>query len=256
MESGMELILMVVGICGSICLSLTIVVICGVCFSLRWDQAPVTYYTSLLVFNLFQFPFVMAVKISDTSFSIPLVIYLSGLMATLYFKMCIALERYFFIAFPLLNCIRQPKGSVLVFVLVWVLCFVSAALAVTIEDCSRLIIHAFFPAPVLIFCLAGTIKALPAATSVSTEEKRRIVGTLVLLLFNYFLINLPAVNLSIYLTGNVDLYCIAFLIFFLFGHFVDFTLFIFMQNGPVDKLLACMCYCSETAADISSRSSV
>lgn len=155
-----------------------------------------------------------------------------------------------------MNCIRQPKGSVLVFVLVWVLCFVSAALAVTIEDCSRLIIHAFFPAPVLIFCLAGTIKALPAATSVSTEEKRRIVGTFVLLLFNYFLINLPAVNLSIYLTGNTDLYCIAFLIFFLFGHFVDFTLFIFMQNGPVDKLLACMYCCSETAADISSRSSV
>lgn len=61
---------------------------------LRWDQAPVTYYTSLLVFNLFQFPFVMAVKISDTSFSIPLVIYLAGLMVTLYSKMCIALERY------------------------------------------------------------------------------------------------------------------------------------------------------------------
>lgn len=146
----------------------------------------------------------------------------------------------------------------LVFVLVWVLCIVSAALAVTTEDVSRLIIHAFFPAPVLIFCLAGTIKALPAATStdVSTEEKRRIVGTLVLLLFNYFLINLPAVNLSIYLSGNTDLYCIAFLIFFLFGHFVDFTLFIFMQNGPIDKLLACMYCCSETAADISSRSSV
>lgn len=163
---------------------------------------------------------------------------------------------FFFIAFPLLNYIRQPKGSVLVFVLVWVLCIVSAALAVTTEDVSRLIIHAFFPAPVLIVCLAGTIKALPAATSVSIEEKRRIVGTLVLLLFNYFLINLPAVNLSIYLSGNTDQYCIAFLIFFLFNHFVDFTLFIFMQNGPIDKLLECMYCCSFAAADISSRSSV
>uniref|UniRef100_A0A3Q2WIB8 G-protein coupled receptors family 1 profile domain-containing protein n=1 Tax=Haplochromis burtoni TaxID=8153 RepID=A0A3Q2WIB8_HAPBU len=209
----------------------------------RRSPVPVIYYTNLLLSNLIQIC-IMIVWLLRIGSSIPAVIHLSCVMASLYFRMCIALERYFFIAFPLLNYIRQPKGSVLVFVLLWVLCIVSAALAVTTEDVSRLIIHAFFPAPVLIFCLAGTIKALPAATSVSIEEKRRIVGTLVLLLFNYFLINLPAVNLSIYLSGNTDQYCIAFLIFFLFNHFVDFTLFIFMQNGPIDKLLACMYCCS------------
>uniref|UniRef100_A0A669B1L3 G-protein coupled receptors family 1 profile domain-containing protein n=1 Tax=Oreochromis niloticus TaxID=8128 RepID=A0A669B1L3_ORENI len=153
----------------------------------RRSPVPVIYYTNLLTSNLIQIC-IMIVWILRISSSIAAVIHFSCVMASLYFRMCVALERYCFIACPLLDCLRQTEGSVLVCVLVWVFCSVSVALAVFLYEFVRLIIYAALPAPLFIFCLAGTLKALPAATSVPTEEKRRIVGTLVLLLLNYFLI--------------------------------------------------------------------
>uniref|UniRef100_A0AAX7TRE2 G-protein coupled receptors family 1 profile domain-containing protein n=1 Tax=Astatotilapia calliptera TaxID=8154 RepID=A0AAX7TRE2_ASTCA len=172
--------------------------------------------------------------------------YYFAVTANLYFKSCIALERYCFIACPLLDCLRQTRSSVLVCVLVWVFCSVSVALAVFSYEFVRLIIYAALPAPLFIFCLAGTLKALPAATSVPTEEKRRTVGTLVLLLLNYFLINLPAVTL---LTLNferrfpVKTIDFIIMILFLFSSLLDFILCIFMRKGPIDRLLVHLCCC-------------
>lgn len=173
--------------------------------------------------------------------------YYFAVTASLYFKLCIALERYCFIACPLLDCLRQTKGSVLVCVLVWVLCSVSVASAIISDAYGRFIIYATLPAPLVIFCLAGTLKALPAATSVSTEEKRRIVGTLVLLLLNYVLINLPAVilltlSLEPHFPDTPIYYIIGIL--FLLSLFLDFILFAFMLKEPIERLLAHLCCCS------------
>uniref|UniRef100_A0AAZ1XU07 G-protein coupled receptors family 1 profile domain-containing protein n=1 Tax=Oreochromis aureus TaxID=47969 RepID=A0AAZ1XU07_OREAU len=206
----------------------------------RRSPVPVIYYTNLLTSNLIQIC-IMIVWILRISSSIPAVIHLSCVMASLYFRMCIALERYCFIACPLLDCLRQTEGSVLVCVLVWVLCIVSVALAVFLYEFVRLIIYAALPAPLFILCLAGTLKALPAATSVPAEEKRRIVGTLVLLLLNYFLINLPAVillTLNLYPHFPETLIDFIIMIFFLFSSLLDLILFAFMCKGPIDRLLA------------------
>ncbi|XP_025753399.1 uncharacterized protein LOC112841986 [Oreochromis niloticus] len=229
-----------------ICLPLTILMIYCVCCVVRRSPVPVIYYTNLLTSNLIQIC-IMIVWILRISSSIPAVIHISCVMASLYFRMCIALERYCFIACPLLDCLRQTEGSVLVCVLVWVLCIVSVALAVFLYEFVRLIIYAALPAPLFIFCLAGTLKALPAATSVPTEEKQRIVGTLVLLLLNYFLINLPAVillTLNLYPHFPETLIDFIIIILFLFSSLLDFILFAFMCKGPIDRLLARLCCCS------------
>uniref|UniRef100_A0A3B4G0J9 G-protein coupled receptors family 1 profile domain-containing protein n=1 Tax=Pundamilia nyererei TaxID=303518 RepID=A0A3B4G0J9_9CICH len=200
----------------------------------RRSPVPVIYYTNLLLSNLIQIC-IMIVWILRISSSIPAVIHLSCVMASLYFRMCVALERYLF-------------GSVLVCVLVWVFCIVSVALAVFLYEFVRLIIYAALPAPLYIFCLAGTLKALPAATSVPTEEKRRTVGALVLLLLNYFLINLPAVimlTLNSYPHPSYALIInFIIVILFLFSSLLDFILFAFMCKGPIDRLLARLCCCS------------
>ncbi|XP_019221991.2 uncharacterized protein LOC109204762 isoform X3 [Oreochromis niloticus] len=227
-------------------LPVTILFFCCACCAGQRYQVPVIYYTNLIISILIYhcmtfFWWEILHGIVERFF------YYFAVTASLYFKSCIALERYCFIACPLLDCLRQTKGSVLVCVLVWVLCIVSVGLAVFLYEFVRLIIYAALPAPLFIFCLAGTLKALPAATSVPTEEKRRIVGTLVLLLLNYFLINLPAVIL---LTLNFETHFpvktidFIIMILFLFSSLLDFILCIFMRKGPIDRLLARLCCCS------------
>uniref|UniRef100_A0A669DB30 Uncharacterized LOC109204762 n=1 Tax=Oreochromis niloticus TaxID=8128 RepID=A0A669DB30_ORENI len=209
-------------------------------------QVPVIYYTNLIICVLIHhsMTFFWEIIMHDI---IACFFYYFAVTASLYFKSCIALERYCFIACPLLDCLRQTKGSVLVCVLVWTFCIVSVALAIFLNEFVRLIIYAALPAPLFIFCLAGTLKALPAATSVPTEEKRRTVGTLVLLLLNYFLINLPAVILlpvSLRPRRPETATDFIIMIFFLLSSLLDFILFAFMCKGPIDRLLARLCCCS------------
>uniref|UniRef100_A0A3P9DP27 G-protein coupled receptors family 1 profile domain-containing protein n=1 Tax=Maylandia zebra TaxID=106582 RepID=A0A3P9DP27_9CICH len=205
-------------------------------------QVPVIYYTNLIISILIHHSMMFCMMVlrwyimHDT---IACFLYYFSVTASLYFRLCIALERYCFIACPLLDCLRQTRSSVV-------------ALAVFLYEFVRLIIYAALPAPLFIFCLAGTLKALPAATSVPTEEKRRIVGTLVLLLLNYFLINLPAVillTLNSYSPYPEILHPekatdFIIIIFFLFSSLLDFILFAFMCKGPIDRLLARLCCCS------------
>ncbi|XP_039477906.1 uncharacterized protein LOC120443371 [Oreochromis aureus] len=227
-------------------LSMTVLFFWCVCREGQRYQVPFIYYTNLIICVLIHhsMTFFWEMIMHDI---IACFFYYFAVTASLYFKSCIALERYCFIACPLLDCLRQTKGSVLVCVLVWVLCSVSVALAVFLYEFVRLIIYAALPAPLFIFCLAGTLKALPAATSVPTEEKRRTVGTLVLLLLNYFLINLPAVIL---LTLNFETHFpvktidFIIMILFLFSSLLDFILCIFMCKGPIDRLLVRLCCCS------------
>ena len=154
----------------------------------------------------------------------------------------------------------------LVCVLVWVLPGVFFFLVV--------VDSMFLPVPIIvllfglvfIICLIGTLKSLPAAASVSPEEKRRTVGTLVLLLLNYTLMILPLTVWCIYMITLDQFYFnstfygfqISYLLFHL-SYPVDMILVVFMRKGPVDKLLTCLCCCcrmENTAADDRSRSSV
>ncbi|CAI5654916.1 uncharacterized protein LOC102077610 [Oreochromis niloticus] len=224
----------------------TVLFFCCACGVGRKYQVPVIYYTNLLISILIHrsMTFLWWRTLYDNSASF---FYNFAVTTSLYFRLCIALERYCFIACPLLDCLRQTKGSVLVCVLVWTFCIVSVALAIFLNEFVRLIIYAALPAPLFIFCLAGTLKALPAATSVPTEEKRRTVGTLVLLLLNYFLINLPAVILlpvSLRPRRPETATDFIIMIFFLLSSLLDFILFAFMCKGPIDRLLARLCCCS------------
>lgn len=102
--------------------------------------------------------------------------------------------RYFSITHPLLDCLRNTKSLVVVCVLVWVFCFVSVPLAIVLNTFQHLIIYVIIPAPVFIFCLAQTFRALPAVSSMSTVEKQRSLGTLTLLFLNYVVTILPTID--------------------------------------------------------------
>uniref|UniRef100_A0A669CBJ3 G-protein coupled receptors family 1 profile domain-containing protein n=1 Tax=Oreochromis niloticus TaxID=8128 RepID=A0A669CBJ3_ORENI len=198
-----------------ICLPLTLLMIYCVCCVVRRSPVPVIYYTNLLTSNLIQIC-IMIVWILRISSSIAAVIHFSCVMASLYFRMCVALERCLYITYPLLDCLKETQSSVLVCVLVWAFCIVSVPLATVLHELERLIIYAALPGPLFMFCLARTFRALPAATSVPTEEKRRSLGILILLFFYYFLLIVPTI-ISRYI----------FIIFSLLSPFVDLILFLF-----------------------------
>uniref|UniRef100_A0A669EGQ6 Uncharacterized LOC102077865 n=1 Tax=Oreochromis niloticus TaxID=8128 RepID=A0A669EGQ6_ORENI len=215
---------------------LTILIIYCVSYVVQKSQVSIIYYTNLLITNLIQIC-IMTTWLTRVESIITVIIYYCVMMANLYFRMCIALERYFSIMHPLLDCLGNTKSSVLVCVLVWAFCCVSVPLAMVLQEFQQLIFYAILPAPLFIFCSAQTCGALPVVTSMPTEEKKRSLGTLTLLFFNYFLGTLPTTLLHITFTQSYISW-----IFFLLVPFVELILFFFI-------LYACVWCVDSTASD-------
>uniref|UniRef100_A0A669DH39 Uncharacterized LOC102077865 n=1 Tax=Oreochromis niloticus TaxID=8128 RepID=A0A669DH39_ORENI len=189
---------------------LTILIIYCVSYVVQKSQVSSIYYTNLLITNLIHIC-IMTIWVTRVESIITVIIYYCVMMANLYFRMCIALERYFSITHPLLDCLKNTKSSVVVCVLVWAFCFVSVPLAIVLNTFQHLIIYVIIPAPVFFFCLAQTCRALPAATSMSIEEKQRSLGTLTLLFLNYVVIILPTIACHV-LDDPTDMIMILFLL--------------------------------------------
>ena len=157
--------------------------------------------------------------------------------------------RYLVIAWPLWYRRQNIKTSVVVCVGIWAF---NLVLVSTFHHLSLRVIAFFFyfPLPLFIFFLGGTLKSL-SASYVPSDEKRRIVGILVLVLISYTLLFLPSIimfacfQLDLWLSG-------AFLKCTPLTHLL---LYVLMRKGIADKPLASVCCCrmdnndtSQTAA--------
>uniref|UniRef100_A0A669DU50 Uncharacterized LOC102077865 n=1 Tax=Oreochromis niloticus TaxID=8128 RepID=A0A669DU50_ORENI len=216
---------------------LTILIIYCVSYVVQKSQVSIIYYTNLLITNLIQIC-IMTTWLTRVESIITVIIYYCVMMANLYFRMCIALERYFSIMHPLLDCVRNTKSSVVVCVLVWAFCIVSVPLAIVLQEFQRLLVYAILPAPVFILCSTQSCGALAQATSMSTEEKKRILGTLTLLSFNYFLGTLPTMIFHILVMQSYINWIV-----FLLVPFVELILFFFFIFS------ACVWCVDSTASD-------
>uniref|UniRef100_A0A3Q1IWR2 G-protein coupled receptors family 1 profile domain-containing protein n=1 Tax=Anabas testudineus TaxID=64144 RepID=A0A3Q1IWR2_ANATE len=208
--------------------------------------API-YVINLLISDLIQLCCTF-IWLTGASQTIHLYIYYYGLMASVCFMVCVAMERYLVIAWPLWYRLRRTiKISLVVCVVVWAFPLVCVLLFYFSDDFSRVSPTAFgvfllLPFPLLIFFLVGTIKALSAAISVRAEEKRRIVGLLVLVLLIYMVLFLPGIIW--FLIENekrvLILGCVTF-ISFRFSPLADLFMYIFLRKGAVNKVLSCLC---------------
>ncbi|XP_045921161.1 proto-oncogene Mas-like [Micropterus dolomieu] len=243
----------------AICLPLTLVAIHALYSMVRSDHVAPIYVINLLIADILQFCFLITevAKLGDVEiYYIFEYIYIFGLMASIYFMVSIALERYLVIAHPLwYRCRRTIKSSVAVCVLVWVLPFADVVPYYFFSDglVYYTITAIFFllPFPLLIFFLVGTLKALSASISVPSDEKQRIVGVLVLVLLIYTLLFLPKIISFLIVNTdntffNISLICIRL------SPLADLVLYVFMRKGIIDKLLASVCCCRMDSSDISS----
>ncbi|XP_071388907.1 G-protein coupled receptor 4-like [Centroberyx affinis] len=233
-------------------LPLTLLAICALYCLVQDGQAAPIYIINLLVSNLIQFCF-MVVRLEGPGRikDIMLYIYFSGLMASVGFMVCVALERYLVIACPLWYRFRRNvKVSLVVSFMVWAFSIGQLILVhfiYTLFPFILLSISLLLPFPLLIFFLVGTLKALSISISVPPEEKRRIVAVLVLVLLNYTLLFLPMI-ISFLAMGSLTqpIHPNLSFIFVQFSPLVDLVLYVFMRKGGVDKLLCCLCLCRMT----------
>ncbi|XP_078129383.1 G-protein coupled receptor 4-like [Sander vitreus] len=241
--------------CIIICIGLLLILVAiYALYSLvRKDHVAPIYVINLLISDLIQLCCMIGwvAKPKDQKIDkIVILIYGSSLMASVCFMVCIALERYLVIACPLWYRFRRTiKISVMVCVLVWIisLVFLVTQVFCGFSEVTGTILAIFFllPLPLLIFFLVGTLKALSASISVHTDEKRRIVGMLVLVLLIYMLLFLPRIIFSLTNAARPEMFFIiveslSFLLFKL-SPLADLVLYVFMRKGAIDKLLASVC---------------
>ncbi|XP_030298096.1 mas-related G-protein coupled receptor member A6-like [Sparus aurata] len=241
-------------------LLLTLMAICAVCSLVRKDHVVPIYVINLLISDLIQHCcMILLMTGRDLLLSvIALCIFVISVMVSICFMVCIALERYLVIACPLWYRFRHTiKFSVVLCVMIWVLspvlCVLTfwALLASQNSSIAQIIMGTFLllPLPLFIFFLGGTIRAL-SASRVPSDEKRRIVGILVLVLLIYTLLFLPSIILSMAEKEVRHLTNLA-LVFVKLSPLADSFLYVFMRKGTIDKLLASVCCCRMDSNDSS-----
>ncbi|XP_030298093.1 mas-related G-protein coupled receptor member A4-like [Sparus aurata] len=243
----------------SISLPLTLLAIYGVYSLLQNNHAARTYIINLLISDLIQLccMIVWVARRDDMKIMrVVNVFYFCSLMASIGFMVCLALERYLLISCPMWYRFRQTiKISVVVCVMVWVLTLVCVLILHFWGDfmSQKIVIGIFFllPLPLLIFFLGGTIRAL-SASRVPSDEKRRIVGILVLVLLIYVLLFMPRTicNLADGYIYDHTLFNLSF-VFLQLSPLADVCLYVFMRKGTIDKLLASVCCCRMDSNDSS-----
>ncbi|XP_047459495.1 uncharacterized protein LOC125019038 [Mugil cephalus] len=245
-----------------ICISLplTLLAIYSLSSLVRKDHSAPVYVINLLISDIIQLlcmiGWVTDKKNSETVIFFGLHHY--TLLSSVGFMVCISLERYLVIVWPMWYRFRRTiKTSVVVCVLVWILplvCIIPLYFMVDLLTTQAIVgVYLLLPLPLFIFFLGGTLKALSGSISVSSDEKRRIVSVLVVVLLIYTLLFMPSI---IWLLAGKDIMNSRFIIvseiLIQLSPLADLILYIFMTKGTTDKILASLCCCRMELQEINS----
>ncbi|XP_047458583.1 G-protein coupled receptor 4-like [Mugil cephalus] len=265
--TGKDALILYVSTIVVICISLplTLLAIYSLSSLVRKDHGAPVYVINLLISDLVQF-LCMTVwvikksKLEEKLRETLMIVYYYGLLSSVGFMVCISLERYLLIVWPLWYRFRRNiKTSVVVCVLVWILPLVfflplyySFGFVITQTIVG---VYILLPLSLFIFSLGGTLKALSGSISVSSDEKRRIVAVLVVVLLIYTVMFMPTVIFVFLVESrdgtNFELWT-ASNIFVQLSPLADLILYIFMMKGTTDKILASLCCCRMELQEINS----
>ncbi|XP_063048129.1 G-protein coupled receptor 4-like [Engraulis encrasicolus] len=192
-----------------IALPVVCLAICGLLSLIKSDHVVPVYVINLLISDVLQVcvkPIIFSLT-SGMVFEVLGVVYAASLIACVGFMVCISGERYAMIAHPMwYRFHRTIRRSVLYCLLVWLAAFVivgavllaTFAALINVQDVALClgIVHLLPYLPVVWF-FVGTWRALSKSKAVSAREKRKVMGTLALVLFTYTVFFLPYVILML-----------------------------------------------------------
>ncbi|XP_040926952.1 ovarian cancer G-protein coupled receptor 1-like [Betta splendens] len=240
-------------------LVLTPVAIYAVSSLVKKDNVAPIFVINLLVSDVIQ---LCALTLWMTKVEIPdyigFIVYIIGLVASVGFMLCIALERYLLIVWPLwYRTKRTVKMSLLPCAVVWTLALFYFLFFIFMHS-NKLFFNItgvlfLLPLPLLVFFLVGTLRALSASISVRAEEKRRIVGLLVLVLLIYTLLFLPFIIYILVHSSGYEMPVVAAILLKL-NPVADLFLYIFLRKGAVNQVWFCLCCCRKNRTNRQSSS--
>ncbi|XP_061601143.1 ovarian cancer G-protein coupled receptor 1-like [Cololabis saira] len=228
-------------------LPLTLIAIVGVHSLIRTQHATPVYIINLLVSDLIQLCN-LTLWLAGVTHRIVSSIYHFCVLVSVGFMVCVSLERYLVIAQPVWYRFRRNiKITLVVCVVVWILPLLYV-IPNNLSADPRIVeiivaVYLLLPLPLFIFFLVGSLRALSAARSVPTDEKRRIVAILIVVLLIYMLLFLPSIVwLLIEQSINPVFVNVAVLLLNI-SPLADLSMYIFIRKGTIDRLLASLCCC-------------
>ncbi|XP_061084681.1 G-protein coupled receptor 4 [Conger conger] len=127
-------------------------------------------------------------------------LFMLGIFASIGFMVCIALERYLLVVHPLwYRCHHTIKHSILLSLAVWLslVLFLIGFVFGFWADSGILFAFIIIPFLLLLFFLGAIWRALSHSISVPHKEKKRILGTLALILLIYIVMFCPSILLIV-----------------------------------------------------------
>ncbi|XP_034538245.1 ovarian cancer G-protein coupled receptor 1-like [Notolabrus celidotus] len=239
----------------SIGLPLTLVTIYALFSLVRQGQVAPIYVINLLISDIVQLC-CMIVLVSNPETPMTSTVQSFGVLSSVGFMVCISLERYLVIVHPLWYRFKRTiKISVAVCVVVWAfppVCYL--IVFPRVSDTVAFIVLSIIliiPFPLFIFFLVRTLRALSSSVSVHSDEKRRIVGLLVVVLLIYTLLFLPTIIRFLYEVasfGSSMFFSMTSMVVSL-SPLADLLLYIFIRKQTMGNCLASLCCCIEESND-------
>ncbi|XDV26395.1 hypothetical protein PO909_030125 [Leuciscus waleckii] len=154
-----------------------------------------------------------------------------SLIVGLYFMACVAFERYLLVSHPIwYRSHHSLKVCCVVSVIIW---FVPLIFADFTDAISCLI-----PYPIIILCFVGTCRGLSRAISLTSLKRKKILGSLFLVLLTYTFLVLPNIILTFIYTFSYDstqlVFSYSYTLFYIIWYCSEFLLYL---NPLADCLL-------------------
>ncbi|XDV26403.1 hypothetical protein PO909_030133 [Leuciscus waleckii] len=169
--------------------------------------------------------------------------YWYSLIVGVYFMACVAFERFLLVSHPIwYRSHHSLKVCCVVSVIIWFVPLIFAVISFT-DSC-------LIPYPIIILCFVGTCRGLSRAISLTSLKRKKILGSLFLVLLTYTFLILPFIILTFIYTSGYDSYSPLFYISWRYSEYLvflnplaDCVLYMFLRPdvGGLMKSVHCCC---------------
>ncbi len=228
----------------------------GLCCLIRPNHVPV-FVINLFITDVIQICIRPVLNMCTLSVIIALIyyIYFWSIIVNVGFMVCISVERYIMIKYPIWYRLHNTSKNVaLICLLVWaipsgiVVIDVIVALEGKVEHAIFLSVFVLLmPYPLVLFSFVGSWKALSNSVAITPNEQKRILRILALVLFNYTVLFLPSIIQNIIMMFSFELglrldgylLIVSGLLVYL-NPLADSLLYVFLRKDA-DSMFRCLC---------------